>query len=175
MFYVIVNGHYMAHDFSYLGTNKIVRVDPTLPQSLKKSKVHPDEINNIKDHNKKKFAIEIMTTSPFYCLPNAKIKILCEQMKSEHFHHIPVIKARKIMGMISDRDMKDFAQSGAYHFLMAKDIMSNVVVAAHEDATISDLGQVMIKENISAFPIINSNLDLVGIVTKTNLLKFFSV
>ena len=55
----------------------------------------------------------------------------------------------------------------------AKDIMTKDVIMVEEDSSINHLIELFIKHRISCAPVINEKKELVGIVTKTDVLGYF--
>ena len=53
----------------------------------------------------------------------------------------------------------------------AKDIMTNDVVTVTEDMHINKLNELMLEYSISGIPVVNKNNNLIGIVTKTDVLS----
>lgn len=55
--------------------------------------------------------------------------------------------------------------------ILAKDIMSEIVVAIHEDAIIKDVAHLMLRDRINGVPVLDNQKKIVGILTLTDLFK----
>ncbi len=91
-------------------------------------------------------------------------------------HHLPVISNNEqhISGIISDRDylIKVHMQENSTGIeLQAVDIMTEQVLAASQDTEIRELARVMFDNQIGAVPIVDENDKLIGIVTRSDILK----
>jgi CBS domain-containing protein len=66
---------------------------------------------------------------------------------------------------------KKFLPSGFIGIVLAEEIMNSPLITIHMNTTISEAAKIMIRNNISGLPVINQKEDLVGIITKTDILK----
>ena len=55
--------------------------------------------------------------------------------------------------------------------IIAKDIMSEVIVAVTEDTLVKDAAHLMMRDRISGMPVFDSQKNVVGILTLTDLFK----
>lgn len=68
-----------------------------------------------------------------------------------------------------------FIPSGFMAFVLAQDIMSHPLITVGTDTDVSDAATLMIRNKISGLPVVNGRGFLVGIITKTDILKSKSV
>ncbi|OPX86724.1 MAG: Hypoxic response protein 1 [Pelotomaculum sp. PtaB.Bin104] len=54
--------------------------------------------------------------------------------------------------------------------MLAKEIMNSKVITVQESATIEEIAEILVHNNISGAPVVNQDGDLVGIVTEEDLL-----
>lgn len=165
MFYIVINGIVNNHNFSYLegGPDNRARLDKTLAHaSLKEDSVC---------QNKQKYAIEFMVKNVITANDDDRLSDIFSSMHKHGIRHIPVIRGDSIIGMLSLKDLLSLKESAGFNFIKAKEVMSSVVVCADEECSFRNLAKVMVKENISALPILNSQKMLVGIVSYVDLLK----
>lgn len=117
------------------------------------------------------FAIDVMN-KPVVSLPvEALLDNIREQMKLNNIRHIPLVKNQKIVGMISDRDLLKLELAGTFSFLKAEDVMTTVLVVAQEETPLAHIARVLVEEKISALPIIDKSHHLVGMISRTDILK----
>lgn len=64
-----------------------------------------------------------------------------------------------------------FIPKGARSFLIVQDIMTPKPLLMNKDDDAIESAKVMIRHRISGLPVIDNNLKLVGIITKTDILK----
>ncbi len=104
-------------------------------------------------------------------------------MKEKKIRSLPVVdKKGKLVGIVSDRDLRAAAPSKAttldvyeLNYLLStmkiKDIMTQNVVFVRPDETVEFAAILMLENKISALPVLNDKDDLVGIVTQTDIFK----
>lgn len=103
-------------------------------------------------------------------------------LKTHRIGRIPVLEKGKLVGIVTDRDLKRASASDAttleIHELMylmskiqIKDIMSRKVISVPADFTIEETAEVLLSNNISGVPVLDSQQALVGIITHTDLFK----
>jgi acetoin utilization protein AcuB len=100
--------------------------------------------------------------------------------------HIPVLNNGKIVGIITDRDIR-LALNSPYILrerLQDKRLLEKTPVAAcmtpnpiivEETATLYEAVDLMLRHKISGLPVINADKELVGIITSTDLLRQMSL
>jgi len=91
-------------------------------------------------------------------------------LDDKHIKHLPITKNGKLYGMTCESDILRHLVSSA-HF--PKWIVTKVF-AATAAMDIRQLAHVMFDEHISSLPIINSEHQLIGIVTRSDLLRVTS-
>jgi acetoin utilization protein AcuB len=117
----------------------------------------------------------IMTRELMVANPEHLVSDLRDFFSRVPFHHIPVVEEQKLVGIVSDFDTaKCFGDAGSgIEKLTASDIMSTSLVTA-DDATSIECAAILLLENdISCLPILNSDDLLLGLVTWKDLLKYF--
>ncbi|NVM21003.1 MAG: CBS domain-containing protein [Desulfobacterales bacterium] len=104
-------------------------------------------------------------------------------MKERKIRSLPVVdKNGRLVGIVSDRDLRDAAPSKAttldvyeLNYLLSsmkiKDLMTRNVVFVRPDETVEFAAILMLENKISALPVINDKGDMVGIVTQTDIFK----
>ena len=64
-----------------------------------------------------------------------------------------------------------FIPSGMIGIVLAQDIMTSPPITIHKNVNIAEAAKIMIRNRISGLPVINGKGHLVGIITKTDILK----
>ncbi|MBP9680542.1 MAG: CBS domain-containing protein [Bacteriovorax sp.] len=142
---------------------------------LERTEIHSDSsrktLRTLPLEKKDFFAIDIMNR-PVFSMPIDSLLIsVREEMKKRQFRHIPILKNHKIIGMISDRDLLKVDLSGTFSFLKVEDIMTTVLIVAEEETPLAHIARVLMEEKISALPIIDKTHSLVGMISRTDILK----
>jgi acetoin utilization protein AcuB len=105
-------------------------------------------------------------------------------MKDRRFRRLPVTAAGKLVGIVTDRDLKEAAPSKAttldvheLYYLLAelqvKEIMSQNPISVSEDDTVEHAAQVMLDHTISGLPVVNAGGQIVGIITQSDVFRAF--
>lgn len=110
---------------------------------------------------------DIMTRDPQVIHPEATIGEAAQKMKRLDVGSLPVCNGRRVLGMITDRDITTRATaSGADpRSTRVQDVMSADIVYCYEDQDVREAADVMARHQIRRLPILNRDKDLVGIVS----------
>jgi acetoin utilization protein AcuB len=124
-----------------------------------------------------------MTPDPVTITPETTLPEAMSLMKSGGFRRLPVIKGGDLVGIVTDRDLREAMPSDAtslsiweINFLLArlqvKEIMSKTVLTVPEDAWLERAAQLMLEHKIGGMPVVRGT-QLVGIITVTDVLEAF--
>ena len=116
---------------------------------------------------------------------NDSMERAIELMKENCIKTLPVMKNDRLVGIVTDRDLKRASASDAtslavYELLdllakiKIKNIMTKDPVTVHPDFTIEEAANLLRKKRISGAPVVNDQNRLVGIITKEDLFKVLS-
>ncbi len=94
-------------------------------------------------------------------------------MRTHNIRGLPIIEKKKIIGMLTDRDIvsKVVAENKSPRDIKAGEIMSPKLITAGPDDNISDVAKVMYANNVGRIPVIDKKGNLLGIVTETDITK----
>jgi len=103
-------------------------------------------------------------------------------LKEHEIRMLPVMKKDKLVGVITDRDLKRASASDAttleIHELLflltkikAKDLMTKDPITVPPDFTVEETAQVLLNNKISGAPVVDSSGDVVGTITQTDLFQ----
>lgn len=93
-----------------------------------------------------------------------------ELARKKHVRHLPVVDEGKLVGILSDRDLRGAVGRGVLDEQPVEDLMTEFVTSLRSDAPVTSAAQVMAEEKISSLPIVDAG-QLVGIVTTTDLVE----
>ncbi len=103
-------------------------------------------------------------------------------MRTNGVRMLPVMKKGKLVGVVTDRDLKRASASDAttldVHellYLISKikiqEVMTRNPVTVPQNYTIEETAEVLLKNKISGVPVVDQNGDLVGTITQTDLFR----
>jgi acetoin utilization protein AcuB len=103
-------------------------------------------------------------------------------MKENQIEHLPVIKDNKLVGIVSDRDVKRASASDATSLevhelsylltrVKVKDFMSPDPVTVHVHDSIEDAALLMLENKISALPVLDDSKKVVAMLTQMDLFR----
>jgi len=104
------------------------------------------------------------------------------QMRKNNIKMLPVMDKGKLVGVITDRDLKRASASDATslenHELMylltkiaVRSIMSKNPVTVSEDYTVEETAEVLLKHKISGVPVKDATGQIVGAITKSDIFR----
>ncbi len=124
----------------------------------------------------------IMSTKLVTVNPQDKLMTVKEAFENNNIHHLPVVRFREIVGLISKTDFLHFlrgfnrsdedrfvdnARLRVYH---AEDIMTTGLAKIGSEDRIGVALEIFLENRFHAIPIVDNN-ELVGIVTTFDILK----
>ncbi|CCH49576.1 CBS and ACT domain-containing protein [Pseudodesulfovibrio piezophilus] len=124
-----------------------------------------------------------MTAEVVTITPDRSMMKASKLMKDKIISCVPVVDENgKIVGIVSDRDIKDASPSKAttldmhelYYLLSEikiKDIMTKKVTTIREDETVEKAAVLMLEGRFGSLPVVDENNVVVGIITDTDVFK----
>jgi CBS domain-containing protein len=88
-------------------------------------------------------------------------------MKDQDTGVVPVVDGKRIIGLITDRDIvvRGLAEGKNLENVLVNELMTKSVRSVREDASLNDVLEMMGNAEIRRVPVVNSNDELVGIVS----------
>ncbi len=125
---------------------------------------------------------DIMNTDVVTIDMDARLKTVQEIFNKRKFHHILVTEDNELVGVVSDRDiLKELSpfidtsserpQDRSTLDRRIHQIMTRKPITAEKETTIEEAADIFIKENISCLPILSSQEEIIGIITRKDILK----
>lgn len=115
---------------------------------------------------------EFTTPNPITATVHSKVEELSRVMKEHGIRHIPILNGDKVVGMVSERDLKVIAglRMLEKNLLTASDIMSPDPVSVDSSTMLDEVAFEMSEKKIGSV-IVTENDQLLGIFTVTDALN----
>jgi CBS domain-containing protein len=110
---------------------------------------------------------EVMTAGIRVAEPDESLVHAAKKMRSQNIGALPVIQNRRLIGMLTDRDIairavganKDPAK------VKVRDIMSEECLWCSENEALEDAVRIMEQNRVRRLPVMNDNKDIVGMLS----------
>lgn len=127
---------------------------------------------------------ELMTGAPITVSPDTPVFDARQTMIKERIRHLLVIEGDRLMGIVTDRDIRLNLPSQAtslsmweVNYLLAKltvsKVMTTSVIIIGPDQEATDAARLMLEHKIGALPVLDGSR-LIGILTETDVLRAFA-
>lgn len=128
--------------------------------------------------------LDIMTTPAITVGLDMPVLEAQQLMASRRIRHLPVTEGGRLMGIVTDRDIRLNLPSPAtslsvweVNYLLARltveSAMHRAVITVDPDRPISEAARIMLDHKIGALPVVEDGI-VVGIVTETDMLRAFT-
>lgn len=138
---------------------------------------------------------DYMTAKVFTVMPSHSIHTALETMVRNKVSRIVVVTGHKPIGIVTTRDLLPVSRlvepeitdmpnevamsrrqttpllSNISQVLLARDVMTRDPLTVTRDSDLADAGRIMINNRISGLPIVDADNNLIGIVTKTDVVR----
>lgn len=105
-------------------------------------------------------------------------------MKENRIRRLPVTARGALVGIVSDRDLKEASPSKAttldvheLYYLLAeikvKEIMTKNPITIHPDETVERAAVMMLEHKVSGLPVVDQQNELVGVITQSDVFRAF--
>lgn len=127
---------------------------------------------------------EWMTSDVLTVDENTSMMKALHLMKESNIRRLPVMSRGSLVGIISDRDLKEASPSKAttldvheLYYLLAeikvKEIMTKNPVTISAGETVERAAVLMLEHKVSGLPVMNKQNELVGIITQSDVFRAF--
>jgi acetoin utilization protein AcuB len=127
---------------------------------------------------------EWMATELFTVDENTSMMKALHIMKENAIRRLPVLQRGKLVGIVSDRDLKAASPSKAttldvheLYYLLAeikvKEIMTKNPYTISPEDTVERAAVMMLEHKVSGLPVINGQGELVGVITQSDIFRAF--
>jgi acetoin utilization protein AcuB len=123
-----------------------------------------------------------MSANPIVIEETASLSDAINILKKHKIRRLPVMKKGKLVGIISDRDLKEASPSKVssldiweLHYLMSKILVKNImkknVITVSPETTLERAAILMFDNKIGGLPVLDKEKNLVGILTEQDVFK----
>ena len=130
------------------------------------------------------FVQQRMTGNPITITSTSTIADASELMRTNKFRRLPVVDNGKLVGLVTDRDLREVAPSPAttlsifeLNYLLAKmqikDIMQKKVITIQSDATVEEAALLLYNHRIGGLVVVDGQGTVSGVITETDIFKCF--
>ncbi|MHC0439626.1 CBS domain-containing protein [Flavobacterium sp. 3-210] len=124
----------------------------------------------------------IMTKTVVTANEKDDLKTVVEKLKKNTIRHIPIVKGKEVVGIISRTDInrltfgalfegQEGADEAILDMLNISQVMTSKPRTVSSDMVIKDLAEIFAKEDFHALPVVDHD-ELKGIVTTTDVIKY---
>lgn len=110
---------------------------------------------------------DVMTANPECVSERDSLRDVARIMKDRDTGVVPVVDGKKIIGLITDRDIvvRGLAEGKNLENATVTDLMTKSVRSVREDASVNEALELMSNADIRRVAVVNGNDELVGIVS----------
>jgi CBS domain-containing protein len=128
-------------------------------------------------------AHQLMTPNPTTVQDDATVREAIELFHELEVRHLPVVSGSgELTGMLSDRDLRSLAlpnfEQGEYLSMVQTALESKVVslmnsnvISVNSESDVSEIVELMLEHKVGAVPVIDTDGQLVGIVSYIDVLR----
>ena len=121
----------------------------------------------------RKHARDVMTRNPNCVSETDNVSDAARIMKSSDTGVVPVVEGKKVIGLITDRDIivRGLAEGKDLGNCKVNDLMTRKVQSVREDTPVDEVLDLMSRGEVRRLPVVDANDDLVGIVSIGDISK----
>jgi len=129
-------------------------------------------------------ARELMTSQVTTVAPEDSVLACSQILKEKGFKHLPVVQGGRLVGVVTDRDLKRVSASDAttleMHELLylldkltVAEVMTKAPVTAVPETPVRELAGLILERGVGCLPIVEGNA-VVGIITRNDLIRLLA-
>ncbi len=111
-----------------------------------------------------------MTAHPVTVAPNETLAVARDKMQAGHFRRLPVVQDEKLVGIVTDRDLRPHL--GHEERTRVTAAMTEELITVTPATTLESAAQLMLKRQIGGLPVVEDG-KLAGIITTSDILTAF--
>ena len=125
-------------------------------------------------------ARDVMEPHPAVIQQSSTLRVAVERLFRLHVRHLPVLDQTTLVGMISDRDIREVTtaalspqERNALLDMTVERMMSTDPVTVTPDTPLHQVIDLMLDNEVGALPVLEADKILVGIVSYVDVLRYF--
>lgn len=124
---------------------------------------------------------DIMTPDPITIDPDKPVHEALRIMYQYDVRRLPVIEGGRLVGIISDRDIKQVMgrpalvtrlSAGEEPSLNVRDVMTRNPITVRGDADLKEAIELTVENKISGLPVVDRDQKLVGVISEIDILRY---
>ncbi|GEM45526.1 CBS domain-containing protein [Deinococcus cellulosilyticus] len=127
---------------------------------------------------------DVMTPHPITVSPETSVPEAMQLLKNHGFRRLPVVEHGELVGIVTDRDLREAMPSRAttlsmweLHYLLAKlqvsEVMTEEVITIRPHMELRAAAELMLAHKIGGLPVVSVLGHVIGIITITEVLRAF--
>lgn len=115
--------------------------------------------------------------------PDESFRTAMHLIRQKGIRHIPVVEGKRLVGIVTDRDLRQASPSGAtslsiheLHYILerltVRQVMTRQVVTIRPEQTVEEAALLLLGHRIGGLPVVRDG-ELCGIITETDILQAF--
>jgi acetoin utilization protein AcuB len=113
-----------------------------------------------------------MTPQPYTVNPDASVDEALGLMREHGVRHLPVLDKGKVVGLVTDNDLRSAWVPSLLSDLTVADLMNTTPVLVQADKTVYEAARLMHNHKLTGLMVVEAGR-LVGIITLADMLKVF--
>ncbi len=112
-----------------------------------------------------------MTKDPVAVAPTGTLAEARRKMDEGHFRRIPVVEGGRLVGIVTDRDLRQYI--GQLEHTRVDAVMTAPVMTARPDMLLDQAARLMLDHKVGGLPVTEGDR-VIGIITSTDMLRAFA-
>ena len=113
---------------------------------------------------------KIMSRDVVTAVQSATLEEAATLMKEHDIRHLPVVQNGRLMGLVTERDVRGALFPSLIEEITVKDLMIANPVTVGPDTLLEDAARVIYQRKIGCLPVVDVDGELLGIVTVADML-----
>jgi acetoin utilization protein AcuB len=127
---------------------------------------------------------DVMTRAVTTVYEESSLQEVLSLLGPYHFRHLPVVDGKRVVGILSHRDLLKVTSQGLDKTIAAharevrlldqtfvREVMNSNVLTTSADASLAEAARKMLENKVGALVVVDERDQLLGIVTETDLLR----
>jgi len=116
---------------------------------------------------------EWMVKDPISITENQTIQKCLNLMKEHSIRHLPVVRNQRLVGLVTESNLRQVFFASLIEDLNIEDVMIRDPIIVTPDTEIENAAKIIYYNKIGGLPVVNSDDQIVGIITVADLVAAF--